>query len=92
MDQKLKSRWVVALRSGNYQQGAGCLRADKRYCCLGVYAEINGLFDVADGDVNPDSALLPATVMSLVDQNYLCNMNDHGANFAQVADYIESNL
>lgn len=34
-------KWVVALRSGKYQQGTGCLRdADDRYCCLGVGGEV----------------------------------------------------
>ena len=41
MESELKARWIAALRSGNYQQGAGTLRsASDRYCCLGVLADI----------------------------------------------------
>jgi len=36
-------KWVEALRSGKYKQGAGVLLNEKNeYCCLGVLAEING--------------------------------------------------
>jgi hypothetical protein len=49
MDPKLKREWVVALRSGDYKQGAGALRIVEhpntnryRYCCLGVLCDIQG--------------------------------------------------
>lgn len=46
MDIELKTRWLTALRSGEYQQGRGYLcRANPitqvtAYCCLGVLAAI----------------------------------------------------
>lgn len=44
MDEKLKARWVKALRSGKYNQGNFKLRQVKsnevRHCCLGVLCEI----------------------------------------------------
>lgn len=44
MDQKLKRKWVRALRSGQYKQGdmALCSRDGKRFCCLGVLADVQG--------------------------------------------------
>lgn len=33
-------KWVEALRSGDYQQGTGHLRAGDKYCCLGVACEL----------------------------------------------------
>lgn len=33
-------KWVDALRSGKYQQGAGCLSAEGKFCCLGVACEV----------------------------------------------------
>ena len=37
MPQKLKDKWLAALRSGKYKQGTGKLRDDSGgYCCLGV--------------------------------------------------------
>lgn len=40
MNKTLKEKWVVALRSGEYEQGKGYLRVGGTYCCLGVLCEI----------------------------------------------------
>lgn len=45
MDQEVKRRWVEALRSGEYRQGAGRLGSrvgeeKPKYCCLGVLCEV----------------------------------------------------
>lgn len=46
MNADVKSRWIAALESGDYQQGTGYLKkqgpADPRprYCCLGVLCEL----------------------------------------------------
>lgn len=47
MNKKLKAKWIKALTSGEYKQGAGKLRRvhrgnDLRHCCLGVLCEISG--------------------------------------------------
>lgn len=46
-DQELKSKWLAALRSGEYQQASGALcqssKNGYRYCCLGVLGSISGL-------------------------------------------------
>ncbi len=46
MDQELKAKWLTALRSGEYEQGKGALctvdHGDKRFCCLGVLADVAG--------------------------------------------------
>ena len=47
MDPKLKAKWVKALRSDKFKQGAGMLKQyNKRkveHCCLGVLCEIAGV-------------------------------------------------
>lgn len=48
MDQRVKKRWVAALRSGEYEQGKTVLKKVDRdgnalYCCLGVLCEVMGL-------------------------------------------------
>lgn len=48
MDEKIKSKWVTALRSGEYKQGSGSLvevydGVPEAYCCLGVLCEVLGL-------------------------------------------------
>lgn len=44
MDPEVKSKWVAALRSGEFKQGKYELRDPNGCnCCLGVLAEINGV-------------------------------------------------
>lgn len=40
MNSRVKRLWVEALRSGEYQQGRNALRADDRFCCLGVLCDV----------------------------------------------------
>lgn len=55
MDSEIKARWIAALRSGEFAQGAGWLRTDgddeSRYCCLGVLCEMA----TQDGTIPPFS-------------------------------------
>jgi len=43
MNQEIKTKWVAALRSGNYKQGTGYLERNGCHCCLGVLCEISKL-------------------------------------------------
>ncbi|HEU5032735.1 MAG TPA: hypothetical protein VFV01_47985 [Spirillospora sp.] len=54
MKAKVKTRWVEALRSDEYQQGKGWLHqidqaGQERFCCLGVLCEIAA----QDGVIEP---------------------------------------
>ena len=40
MRKEVKEKWLQALRSGEYKQGKNCLRADDKFCCLGVLTDI----------------------------------------------------
>lgn len=40
MKVNLKTAWVEALRSGEYNQGRGRLHSRGNYCCLGVLCEV----------------------------------------------------
>ncbi len=40
MNPTVKEKWVKALRSGEYNQGTGCLRSDNGHCCLGVLCDL----------------------------------------------------
>jgi hypothetical protein len=46
MDTEFKAKWVAALRSGKYQQGAGFLcsgnEGHNAFCCLGVALDLQG--------------------------------------------------
>lgn len=35
-----QKKWIEALRSGQYQQGAGSLNREGRFCCLGVLCDL----------------------------------------------------
>jgi hypothetical protein len=75
MDTEMKTKWVAALRSGDYQQGKSRLRkveldGSESYCCLGVLCDIvdSSNWTLAptrgDGDVfyrwgSSSSSLLP---------------------------------
>jgi hypothetical protein len=41
MNQEIKTKWVAALRSGEYQQGQSQLRNGDKFCCLGVLCNIH---------------------------------------------------
>lgn len=38
-----RAKWVEALRSGRYRQGAGYLNRDGAMCCLGVACDLSGV-------------------------------------------------
>jgi hypothetical protein len=42
MNKEIKTKWLAALRSGEYKQGMGALHniAEDSYCCLGVLCDI----------------------------------------------------
>lgn len=104
MDQKIKDRWVEALRSGEYEQGRGALKSGDRFCCLGVLCD---LF-VKDGlgtwgqDLFGSNGYLPPVVVAwaglrnkspAVDSLTLTCLNDtFKTNFTQIADLIEAHL
>lgn len=41
MDKRIKKLWVEALRSGEYKKGKGALRANGKFCCLGVLCNLH---------------------------------------------------
>ena len=42
MDSTIKEKWLAALRSGKYKQGANALRSrQNKFCCLGVLCDIH---------------------------------------------------
>lgn len=40
MDIEIKTKWLIALRSGKYPQTRKTLRTTEGYCCLGVLCEV----------------------------------------------------
>ena len=63
MNSEVKTKWITALRSGEYEQGTGALAInavdDKvQYCCLGVLCDLAVKEGVLDAPVlHPNSGL-----------------------------------
>jgi len=64
-----RRQWIEALRSGNYKQGTGTLRAGDNYCCLGVACEVSelGKWVPLNADENEEKPILADTYLYLVD-------------------------
>ena len=105
--QEVRKAWVKALRSGQYKQGQHSLCTNKRYCCLGVLAELavqygvakklSNLYDGREGFLS--SGIMDWVGLQTDSGRYmkgynttsLALMNDQGMSFTDIADIIESN-
>lgn len=96
----LKTKWLEALRSGQYKQGTSCLHNEDSYCCLGVFSEIQGRLAGAYDGIDGSGLLLsdnnPHNFLNAVEICEICGIpcglaciNDKGATFAEIADIIE---
>lgn len=103
MDEQIKKQWVEALRSGKYKQGREYLRTELskgtyNYCCLGVLCDIKDECIWNSQYYNYPYMEFPCyTILdwAKLDSNTaqdLADMNDSGASFEEIADWIETNL
>ena len=102
MDAELKAKWLVALRGDEFKQTTNCLRDSRGLCCLGVLAEVLGCSwdrcetPTLDGESirHKNGDWLQESIVDIPTeiQKYLAGMNDTGASFSEIADYIERNL
>jgi hypothetical protein len=102
LPEDFKQRWIAALRSGEYKQGADIMYNKRTdcYCCLGVASAICGvskeLMEV--GYFYPTTTNVPKEFPSLILTNTkirdrLITMNDTDEkSFSEIADWIEANL
>jgi hypothetical protein len=99
---EFKTKFVAALRSGDYPQCREALKKDGGYCCLGVAAvvagyTINESLDIVErpdgsrGTTAGYSALADVGLTREV-RGPLVRMNDDGKTFGEIADHIETNL
>lgn len=99
------TKWLAALRSGEYQQAQSELYNidSKGYCCLGVALAISGYNLTKNRDAAtcgwPADAYrnprIPKTLWSDDGDSlawYVADMNDNGKTFEQIADWIEENV
>lgn len=99
-----REEWIDALLSGHYEQDTGVLRTSTGHCCLGVACDVIdpsrwtgtshpywGSHQPYWGSHQPTS--VPSDVriyfaLHMADASDLASMNDHGADFGDIAAYI----
>jgi hypothetical protein len=106
MNSAAKKKWLAALRSGKYEQARGVIRADDKFCCLGILCEV-----LRPGSTEAFNLIATENITKILDgedfgllewnRNRLASMNDgmsfygesfHPHSFKEIADWIEANL
>ena len=98
------TKWVTALRSGEYKQTTSCLQTEYGYCCLGVACKIfiqehkleldsNGIIDGFGPNQQPNSPewlTLVNPKFHTKTGEYLASLNDVSKfTFDEIADMLE---
>lgn len=97
LPKEFASKWVDALKSGNFKQTKDKLKDDCGYCCLGVACVIEGNGDKIYGSLYPNKTILPiAGFYADFDEESLylkvSAMNDTGSTFSEIADWVKENV
>ena len=100
MKREIRDRWTAALRSGEYEQGAGRFEDEGRYCCLGVLCDVMGqpLRDEDETDNEPfvESVLPYRASYELAARNdgpgFPTALYDVVWTFSEIADWIDANI
>lgn len=103
LPKRLKTKWVKALRSGEYNQGETDLYNTKEdsYCCLGVLGRCVGIpverLDNGTGIFGKEDMEVPKPFIGDVDENplvdKLTDLNDISRkSFKYIANWIEKYL
>ena len=106
MTPELKTRWLDALKSGEYEHGTGALMFEddpygpygSRYCGLGVLLDIEGCLNV-DGDNDlyhsegmPTEKFLNQVGLDSAYAEKLANVNDDANDFDDIIQMIEQEV
>jgi hypothetical protein len=70
MNPEIKSKWIEALRSGDYAQDKYVLHSEKGFCCLGVLCDITGLGEWKFMDGNPPKFFYQTNDTSWLDNEF----------------------
>tara|TARA_Y100001968_G_C19392416_1_gene736363 strand:+ start:798 stop:1088 length:291 start_codon:yes stop_codon:yes gene_type:complete len=96
MKEPYKTKWVEALRSGEFKQTRERLKKSNQhgssFCCLGVLRELfPETIDGKEGSLTTES--LETIDLSKDDESRLIKMNDNMMwSFVQISNYIEKYL
>ena len=108
MKKEIKTRWLAALRSGQYKQTRNTLTDGKRFCCLGVLCNLHAIETGRTWQETSDAITygfqhltLPPSVMEwaeldskspVVGNRKLSEANDQGMSFKKIAELIDAHL
>jgi hypothetical protein len=106
MNAEYKARWLDALRFGGYEQTTNALKTDVGMCCLGVLCDVvdpKGWERIENGYCGPsyrfrnEGQFPPKEIQKEAGLNMpkcerLADMNDVGAPFTEIADFIEKHF
>lgn len=95
-----KTKWVAALRSGEYEQGESYLEWDDKFCCLGVLCKVNGVPTLKlEDDIDIPMEFIPSTAKKVIPEfllgsgefpELLAKMNDgNKANNVKKHSFLE---
>lgn len=103
LNPEFKTKWLAALRSGDFEQGRDFLAGYGKFCCLGVGCVVLGIGPEGEnGNLRTDQPAGFATLAwdgettndfeyeALSAQCDLARMNDAGKTFLEIADIIEA--
>lgn len=86
-----KDKWIKALRSGKYQQGADQLRTKLEdgplHCCLGVLCDVTGL-PYRSSDSYPPNKVIDLTFKSGANRRQMCKVMDMPGSKAEDAGVL----
>lgn len=92
---EFKTKWLAALRSGEYKQCKHTLHDyEGGHCCLGVAEIISGVESDSKNILlgNFPAAIIGSAVHNINVSTLTEGMNDRGKSFLEIADWIEANL
>tara|TARA_R110002074_G_C12406569_1_gene654636 strand:+ start:663 stop:992 length:330 start_codon:yes stop_codon:yes gene_type:complete len=107
MRKSVKTRWLDALKSGEYEQGTGSLMFEddsyygpaggSRYCCLGVLLDIEKCLEENPKERWHTEGMPTEKFLKVIglDSSYaqmLANVNDDSDNFDDVIQMIEKEV
>lgn len=104
MNKKIKTKWLKALRSGNYTRGKNQLKIEAgeshhtgirnidRFCCLGVLCEISGVSYKKYAAFPPNDFLTKIGLDELICDQLAKKNDEKDLSFKKIASWIENNL
>jgi len=98
LPKEFATKWVEALRSGDFKQTTGQLKRGDCYCAIGVCALVNDFEFQGEGQLAYKDGISIYTKMDLTNQTLdfpkdIFRMNDtHKKPFIEIANYIEKNV